>query len=59
MNMFDSAPHDGPIARRLARRLASQLALAAGAALVLVAVSAAYLEPGFVITVANQLWTCF
>jgi len=55
VNMFDSAPHDGPIARRLA----SRLALAAAAALVLVAVSAAYLEPGFVITVANQLWTCF
>ena len=49
------SPQHGPIARRLA----SRLALAAAAALGLGAVTAAYLEPGFVITVANQLWTCF
>ena len=54
MSTFESAQH-GPIARRLV----SRLALAAAAALGLGAVTAAYLEPGFVLTIANQLWTCF
>jgi len=50
---------DSPQHSPMVSRLASRLALAAAAAVILVAVSAAYLEPGFVITVANQLWTCF
>jgi len=50
---------DSPQHSPMARRFVSRLALAAAAGLILVAVSAAYLEPGFVITVANQLWTCF
>lgn len=32
---------------------------AAGAALLLLAITGLYLEPGFVVSVANQLWSCF
>ena len=54
MSTFDSPQH-GPVVQRLASRLAIAVAIA----LSLGAVTAAYLEPGFIITVANQLWTCF
>ncbi len=33
--------------------------LGIAAALVLAAVTSLYLEPGFVVMVANQLWSCF
>jgi len=35
--------------------------VAAGSALALAlsAITASYLEPGFVVMMANQLWTCF
>ena len=40
------------------RRLLVRMVGAAALALALFAITAAYLEPGFVVTVANQLWTC-
>lgn len=48
-------PPVGSFRKRLLRRVAAAAALG----LSLVAITAAYLEPGFVVTVANQLWTCF
>jgi hypothetical protein len=41
------------------KRLLRRVAAAAALGLALVAITASYLEPGFVVTVANQLWTCF
>lgn len=41
------------------RRLLVRMAGAAALALALLAITSAYLEPGFVVTVANQLWACF
>jgi hypothetical protein len=41
------------------RRLLVHTAGAAALALALLAITSAYLEPGFVVIVANQLWTCF
>lgn len=40
-------------------RWLGRLVWASGAGGLLAAVTALYLEPGFVMTVANQLWTCF
>ncbi len=44
----------GPFRKRLLGRVTAAAILG----LALVAITASYLEPGFVVTVANQLWTC-
>jgi hypothetical protein len=41
------------------RRLAGRVVWVAGGGGLLAAVTALYLEPGFVVTVANQVWGCF
>jgi|694.fasta_scaffold62312_5 hypothetical protein len=48
-----------PLIGSLRRRLLVRMVAAAALALALFAITSAYLEPGFVVTVANQLWTCF
>ena len=40
-------------------RLLVRLAAASALVLTLSAITASYLEPGFVVMMANQLWTCF
>ncbi len=41
------------------KRLLGGITAAAILGLALAAITASYLEPGFVVMVANQLWTCF
>jgi len=41
------------------RQMLVRLAAAGALAITLSAVTASYLEPGFVVMMANQLWTCF
>lgn len=48
-----------PVIGSSCRRLLVRMVAGAALALALFAITAAYLEPGFVVTMANQLWTCF
>ncbi len=48
-----------PLVSSFRKRLLRRMTAAAALGLALVAITASYLEPGFVVTVANQLWTCF
>jgi hypothetical protein len=41
------------------RRKALQLLAYGGALAVLLAVFALYTQPGFLVTLANQIWACF
>jgi len=41
------------------RRLLVRIAAGGTLALLLSVITASYLEPGFVVMMANQLWTCF
>lgn len=41
------------------KHLILRLATGVTILLVLLAVTSSYLEPGFVVTLANQVWTCF